>query len=725
MKNAMRSYGRRPPVRQAPDRPDQHDQRRIEYGKGLWHSQDDVRRLRDRHVEENIRMICGQQWHQWSSLLQRFLDVNEWMSEDERRWRQRPVVNWILYWYMLTHARLTENSPIITFQPSGPDRYDAMLAETMDQLHKHHWSKAGMLSVNDRLMQQLIPGGEAFGMSRIDRTRGELKPWIGPAMLPLEVPGMGTQEVYAEQVPYNRDGQAQASAIMLPDGQITYELTGEPHYERSGEIVVDVMSGLQVRGEYSPRPWHEKAWHQTFQWYSCEQIYDDFGIEVDPEASAATASGLELQRMLFGAGYYGASGAKMGSDGSLVNMKEGFAGVYALWEKPCQFEGMEESPDTPGGRLLIHTKDKCLFDGPRPASFQYVSPIRRFTFLEIPGRQTGSTPQEALNPVQRSLNRGYAQIFEYKNLCCNPIALVDFHSGIKEGQITNKPGANIRVIRRPGVPAMEYVSPPRLGQDVWTSQDMMVRELMRMAHIEGAEGKAPTTDSSGELAKELRSNADRPYGPVARRNVEEYARLAEDWIPLTAMIYTLEEIIAVAGEDASIATITVYPDILKLGRVNVVPDVESMLPEGRGERQAKVEKMYDKGIFGQPGTPGAVRRYLELFRFPHLGRAAMPGGIHFVTARRELAQLAMGAPAETIPVYDWYDHEVHLAVIEEFMSSPEFLALDPMVQQQFAMHREQHLMIVQAQQQQQLQQQIMLARATGGGKPAPGAGPPA
>ena len=105
----------RPPLRPDLWTPDAGDQSRIDYAWGLWHSQDNLFLKRDRLIEENIRMLAGQQWAMYSKLMGRFVDISYWFSDRERKWRQRPVFNILLRWFMLTHARLTENPPVIAF----------------------------------------------------------------------------------------------------------------------------------------------------------------------------------------------------------------------------------------------------------------------------------------------------------------------------------------------------------------------------------------------------------------------------------------------------------------------------------------------------------------------------------------------------------------------------------------------------------------------------------
>lgn len=168
--------------------------------------------------------------------------------------------------------------------------------------------------------------------------------------------------------------------------------------------------------------------------------------------------------------------------------------------------------------------------------------------------------------------------------------------------------------------------------------------------------------------------------------------MAEDWKVILPVIYDEEQILSYAGADNVARTIIVKPEMFAEGSVNALADVESMLPEGRGERQKNITALYANGLLGTPGSPQAITTFFELSQFPHLGRAGKFGGVHRITADQENGKLLQGVPAGQIPVFEWYNDLVHLLSHEEFMSSPEFLNLDPIIQGQFAMHRQMHIM---------------------------------
>ncbi len=674
---------------------DERDTERIAWAVYNWDSQDDVLRRWMRQIEENVRMLAGQQWSVFNPRMGRFVDVTQWMTAEEKKWRQRPVFNRLLSWFIITHARMTENPPILTFIP-GPDREDALLAATEDIIFKTKWREAKMPEVWDRASAWLIPAGTVYLQSTIDLSKGEFIKFQGRAT-PEDMEGLEPAQV--EQVQNAPDGLVGFDQ----DGKLQFDEDGnllnpdQAHAERKGDLAVEVLNPVQVRGEWGPAPWHEKRWHMVRSFLTTAEIFENFEIKIEGEQSpqhGGSTTGVQ-ERLTYGSGHFGAADPSVfGADFSQdVSIPEPTIEVFTLWHRPSPYAGMQESPEEAGGRLLICTRKRVLHDSTRPVRYPNTSPIRRFEFIRLPGRPAGgTTPQESMNFPQRVFNKVAALIIEHTNLCANPIKLIDAQSGIEEKQITNRPGLNISVNRRDRIPPFEWVVPPPLSQDAYRVLEFMRQEIDETGNLAGTEGDAPTEDASGELVKELRFNSDRFLGPTMRRAAEEFARMAEDWEALFPVIYDEEQILSYAGADNVARTIIVFPEMFEEGSVNIVADVESMLPEGRGQKQKNITALYVSGLFGPPGTPESISTFFELSQFPHLGRAGKFGGIHRITADRENGQLLQGMPAEQIPVFEWYNDLVHLLSHEEFMSAPEFLELDPIIQGQFAMHRQMHIL---------------------------------
>jgi hypothetical protein len=716
---------------------DGFDAKRVAMNLAGWAFFDDLVRTQNRQIEENVRMLAGQQHAIFHPILGRWLDPSEWMSAEERQYRARPAFNRLMPWFILTHARATENMPIVSFVP-GPDRADAELAEVLDIAVKSLWYETNMEDVHDRLMSWVIAAGRGHLATRIDKNRGPMIAFEGAGLVPLvdinDQPvddGQGGQAAhYAEQgIRYDAQGNPLTKGRLVAPGSVELVHAGDAHQMRQGKLVVDVLSPLQVRGDWGPAPWWQKRRHWVRSYHAPEEIYSMFGVEIEPDIRGGQASDVgELERLMYGTGFYGSTWGLPESQTTATNT-DGYVELTQLWEAPCNYGGLEETDDSPGGRWLVTSRKRVLRDGVRPAKFPFTSNINTFEFIRLPGRNGGTTIQEALNPVQREMNDRNGRIKDHVNLSTSPIGVIDANAGLGVKKFSNRPGQNYSLNRRAGVPAIEFVSPPRLGDDVYKSYGMLGEEFEAIGFTSAAQEQSSPGDS-GEKVKEVRFNTDRFLGPTMRRTAGEYGRVYQNWRALLPLIWDLETVISYAGDDNIAQTITVYPEMFEQGSVNVRPDVESMQPEGLEEKRAAVKQSYAEGLLGQIGSPQAITKYWELARMPHLSRLAKPGGVDLTMAEQENGKLLQGTPAALIPVYDWYDDQMHLLVHEKFMKSPEYLKLDDTTKNEFVLHRQAHQFNMQKKliqgvgQQAALQSAAMQAAGAGAGGGPSGQGQP-
>ena len=684
------------PLRAAPNAPDGDDSARAGYINTLWHSQDAALRGRDREIEDHVRMLLGHQWSVYNPMVGKYIDVSQFLSDDEKRWRQRPVFNRLLPWFTMMHARMTENPAIVTFVP-GPDRADALLAETLDTVVKAIARECGMSDAWDRVCTWMLVAGEGYLLSSFDEHDGEQRPRIGEAPVPVIGPddqpimgedGQPVMEVMPD-VPMDEAGQPLMVLRLGPNGEATPEPTGEPFMDNEGRFVLDTLSPLEVRSEWGPMAFHRKRWHMTSRYHARADVEAQYGVTLSEGQQVALGSGTdagELKRLLYGSGYYGAAATLLGGEASQAVSQGDLVNVKCLWTRPT---GPNDK-----GRYLCVAGSQVLYDGPRPIAYPYTSPLRCYEFVRTPGRQGGSSPMGPLIGPQRAYNRRWAQLFDHSALVSNPKPIIDSASGLQAAQWSNIPGQPVFVNKRPGVNSVEWLSPPSISSDVWRLLQELRSEFDDLSYSKGASGGTPTTNASGELVKELRFNSDRPLGATLKRAVDEWARWNEDLMAMIPVVWPFEKVIRYAGDDNRATTVTLQPSLFKQGKVDVVPDAESMLPEGRGERQERARTMWLEGALGPKDSPQAVRAYLEMARFPHLQRAAKPGGVDHTTASQENGEMLSGAMP---PIMEWYDHITHLDVHESFMKAPEFRKLDPQIQQLFAMHRGQHLEALMAQ----------------------------
>lgn len=677
-----------PPLRASLYEADSGDQQRADWNRWLWSCQDNLLRQRDRQVEENLRMLHGQHWIVWSRLRGRYVNLADLLTDDERVWRHMPVLNRLVLWFNLLHTRMTENSPIITFQP-GPDRIDAELAEVYEIVFKYLWRNLNMLETLDRLVAWLIPGGRSYLKSRINLSGGDPIPARMPATLQLldqfgqPVAGADGQPISREvpQMPFSmgQDGNFMPAMHLQQDGE-TGDYAAQPipgmqmAQMHEGALAVDVLSCLEVRGEWGPTPWHEKAYHIQKSLLTPMQAYEAFGVELEPDTNAdeAESSGV-FWRVLFGSGHFG-SATKGGARYTDIPSQQQFVTIYESWHRPSRFPGTERTESSPGGRLLITTGGgKVIRDGVRPGDFRYGSPIRAFDFVKLPGRPQGTSPQEFMNGPIRTRNRLFAQKLAHATLAANPIRVLDRSQGLEEGKVPNTPGAEIVADRsRSEKPPVEYIGVPALGQDVDQAAMQLRDEIDELGRITGTEGQTPTGRASARLVQQLRMNSDRPVAGTMRSMVMELGRLAEDWLVYIPTIWDEEKLLSVAGSDGVARTIAVKPMLFRDGTINAAPDIESMLPETRQERMERAMMFRTSGVWGDPMSPTAIQQFLDYARFPQMTNGYRPGGPDRSMAETNLGRLLQGVPASQINVYPWYNFGLHRFVLEQFLKSPEY-----------------------------------------------------
>jgi hypothetical protein len=728
IRNVAREYVA---LRRDPEKPDPLDAERIHYYMRKWNAQNGAYMGYARTVEEHIRMLSGRQWDLWSDMYGRFIDVLQFMDDKERRHAMRPVMDYLGYWYALTLSKVLENRGVISFQPATSDRVDEMLAEVMEPVWKTLWDQMEMDQRRARMAGWCLIAGEGYYHTRVDFEAGERRELIRPAVLqllgpdgrPIAGPDGHPIERTIEAAPYDADGNVLAQLQPDPEsGDYGYDVTGDPYQDLEGMPKVDVLCPLQVRAQWGSHiPWRDKRWiaHETF--LTPDQVFEQAGVECDPDHYVSDDAGPgQLERMLFGTGYFGATQSDFpslaGSEDQDARQHEGYVRVLSFWEKPRpRYTPMGE---TAGGRFIMIAPgaEKVLWDSERPFRTECAGPIRRIGFLDIVGRPHYSTMLEKMVPLQKRLNRIEKHISQHTNLVTDPILLVHDAAGIDGDEWVAEPGSVItHGYNGPGRPA-EWLAPPGLSADVYKEKSDITEQLFIVGSMAGNQSQTPTPTASGELVEQLRVNADRPLTPLTQNMVMGESDVAMDVMAILPTIWDQEKMIAYAGEDNVVRTITVIPEMFD-GRVNVRPNLESAAAESKDRKRERLIQLYQLGAFGNIADPmqqpKAVQQLLQLVNFPELTRAARPGGTDRVMAEHNLGRLIRGDSAQDIPLLEMYDFAVHLSVVEEYMKSPEFVEnTDEQTAAQLVLYREAIMAAQQAQQLNAIARTMPIAQAT-------------
>jgi hypothetical protein len=192
---------------------------------------------------------------------------------------------------------------------------------------------------------------------------------------------------------------------------------------------------------------------------------------------------------------------------------------------------------------------------------------------------------------------------------------------------------------------------------------------------EGAEGNAVSTDASGELQREVRYDADRPWGATLRRHSYIWARMAQDMMEMIGVTMDDERLLQISGEDNAWKFFSVRPEMFQ-GRVQIKPQPESAVIESRQDKQNRISN-----LFAMQMIPPDVA--LQAMNYPDLVRMMRPNKEAYSLSQRENAELAMGIPSPVLPEHD---HATHLTEHKKVQQTMEYRNWPEPLKNNFRLH---------------------------------------
>ena len=637
---------------------------------GRWEDLRPARLSWERTVEENVRMLSGRQYEVFIESMGQFQDLREYFLPDEDRWRRYPVFNWLSHYYRLAIAKLTENMPQIGGMPAQSDLASMQLAELWDYLWKFEWDQMELGEQYGLLRGWQLLAGRSIVRLRWDPTRGPVEDFQGS--LP---PG---SLVMANGQPYQRPLVAPFRLAEGPDGAEGEDfepaidgwehgspVLGQAYRHRLGDLLAEVLNPLSCITPWDGRPFWRKPWYTLHYRVSCEEAYQRWGVELEPDGE--TESDL-LYRLDYGS-FFGAKGdSGQVAEGTLAET----VGIWEHWQRD-----VPNDPDLHAGRTTVVCRTRTLWDDANPyveegLQERAIIPIYAFDLTSYPFRQEGTTDLENLVHIARSINRRMGGLQDAAELNEQPITLVNDDAELEEGNDWNQPGGEYRysAASAGNRPPIEYLTPPGLPQGSVEMVGMLMEWMMRLGYVNpGSEGHPVTQDASGELQRQARFDMDRPWGEVIRRDSFTWCRMGGDIVDILAVTWPDERIISVVGEENAVKFLTLRKDMFR-GRVMFRAAPESQVLETRQDRQNRMTQAF--GVAAKL-PPELGQLYLQLLNEPDLHRLTRPGGDAYTRVQREHLEITLGMYPPVLPEHDHaFDLQQHKAYCQtlEFRNWP-------------------------------------------------------
>jgi len=637
-----------------------------------------------------------------------FLDGNQYIDIDPHSnelveipkvaaWQEREVFNHIAPIVETRVSRLMRAQPTLKARPATEEAEDLASAK-----------------VCTRLMQQILA-------EQLDREhRQEMLTWLescGTVFLKnIWNPRAGrivgraaVQGALKETMQHQEEPELNDEGTKTLAKEMTMALEQPPEEETQVEetddgivaaTIVPVHEGdvsVVVVPPYEIYP--DSAWHSSIdvcrsiihaRAYSIEQIYEMYGVLVDPEP----VESWELEATTLGLGGlgYGRGGYKIS-----VQSRKDHAVVKEYWEAP--------SLRYPEGRLIVVAGRKLLHVGPLPfavgADDRPALPFVKVTSIMKPGCFWGRSLIERLIPIQRRYNALRNRKAEYLNRAAiGQMWVQEGAVDLDELEVNGGMPGWICVVK-PGFTPPQYFTFPPLPSAFETEENNLLNEFTIISGVSeiARHSQAPPGVKSG-VALDIALEQDDTRLSHTVVNIESaFIEAGKQWLRLYRQFATVPRIIRNVGTQNTL-------EVLQWDRNNirsddVVIETSALVSETPAVRRQMVFDLLNMGLFNDSDTGRLSKegrtKVFELLEMGHWEFGDEADKLHIAKAQRENRMMM---DMQLADVADYDDHAAHIEAHNQWRLTIEYeeanKAQNRVLDAIFSRHVEQHLAMMQA-----------------------------
>ncbi len=345
--------------------------------------------------------------------------------------------------------------------------------------------------------------------------------------------------------------------------------------------------------------------------------------------------------------------------------------VYRYWERP--------SPKYEKGRLIITTEDVLLYEGPLPDDCFGDLPHFHYTFQDLLYGELSRGVVEDMIPLQDDYNDTLRKIDRYK---------------VQAGHLLIPRGANIKkavtedqttvIMYNPVGGEPKYMQPGSPPQFLFENLMRIKADLqdITMTH-DVTKARVPSNVRSGYAIQLLQEKDEDELEPYLVSFENKLSAMCELVLKMMNLYYKEERIIRIAGRDKALEVHRYTGSQLK-GPWRIKISFGSWLPQSKQARQEMVVKLVQFGIL----KPEEAKKLLPLGK---IDEDMFPPD--YTKAKEELDLIIQGKGL-LVQVKPYDNHQIHAEIFREFMETPEFTELDPLIQQEIEAHYFAHVQML-------------------------------
>lgn len=659
--------------------------------------------------ELNHLMLDGQQWLTFEGNRETGGQWQRLQPSPQNEFIPRPVTNYLFDAFQTLKGYILKNKPRITVRPNTQQNRDKTAAkiaelvantnyERLKEIEKYEYALSCLITYGTVFKKDYWASDYASGLVRVPRM--ESRPAVDP--------NTGAPTGQIEQVQAMNPQTGEYLFDELPLGDVATAVV-EPYRIALDPLAPDIYDIRWIM-EYSIRP---LSWIKE-NYMKQEPGYTGEAINVKPEANLSTTMRRFFQ-LKSSSGVKGILSSGLGSSVSSgeSSMIDEAAVVKEYYERPTM--------ENPHGRLIVVANNKCIYAGPSPYSGPEQGdwhPYSECRWEIVPGRFWGKSPFDDAAEVQKHINSIDSVIILTRKTTAIPQKLIPRGTMAVNDSWTGRPGQKVFYTPGSNGEKPESLPPMDVGQQVMAERAQKVEDIKSITGaIDILKGDRPpgvTAFSALNLLFEVGAGKLFPIADRWKRYIESSQRKQ---LQLVAQKYReprpqfIQKLMSMNSELTS--------DQIKdfIGKdlydnCNVLIDPASAVPKMKAAEQAKLMELAQLGVLNlnDPANRAEFLDRMDILGFDGgYGKDANRAAVE----NDDLDQLAVNPMGRKPVVMDADNHDIHIAVHNDRQKEPSFQELPFSVQQQYAMHIQQHEQMKAQQEQMQMMQSAQMAAMTG------------
>lgn len=630
--------------------------------------------------ERNQLMLDGKQWITWDSSTQTGGMWRKLRVDAQNEYVPRPVTNYLFANYQTLKSYLVKDKPRSSVAPNTQEFQDKQAAKIATLILETNWERLKEQYNYETAAANGIAYGTVFKKSYWDTSSKNLVKIPKMQIVPVTDPMTGEMIGQTEQPEVD-------------------PITGQPVFEELplGELNTCIIEPQRMAIDPLAMHLHDARWIMDYSIWTLDnlkEVYSREGdgftgladeVEEDKKLNSALRSWYNL-RLSSGVRTSSSLGDQAGVNNTML---DNCAVVKQLYEAPTS--------KNPKGRLFVVAGDKVVYAGESPYEGPDQGdwhPYSEFRWEIVPGRFWGKSSLDDAVEIQKQINSIDSAIILTRKTSALPQKLIPMNVGVEAGSWTGRPSQDI-FYRNDGTGAKPEVIPGR-GPDasVFQERAQRVEDLREiMGSIDILKGDAPTSVNAASALSLLYEVGTGRLYPI----LDRWKKFVEDdqkkQLKIISKFYKeprpdFIRMLLSKNKDLDSVSLNNFIGSDLYDNCNVIVEAGSNIPKLLAAKQAMLMQLAQMQALNLSNPKNLAKFHIDL------GISGYDEEIAPDTKRAEwendLIDNLLHSPMNKPVVLAIDNHEIHIDSHTRRMKSPQFMSLDPQIQQAYMQHVQQH-----------------------------------